>query len=108
MNEQTDIIKYSFFLHKGPTGRILCTYPADNNFFLLQVFYYDGSIRCFDKEQHLGLAIFALFLGVLVVILFPVLIFVISFKHFKVITFRTNYAALCIVLMKELVRIVIM
>lgn len=53
--------------------------------FVLQVYYYDGTFKCFtvDDIEHLCFAIIALVLGVLV-ILFPALILLISFKRYKV------------------------
>ena len=51
-------------------------------FFLIQVFFYDGSIKCF-QSSHLGVSIFAT-VGVVLVFLFPVLILIISFRTYKV------------------------
>ena len=51
---------------------------------ILQVFYYDGTIRCFYSKTHIGFAVFALVMGVVVILLFPVFILVISFKRFNV------------------------
>ncbi len=52
-----------------------------------QVFFYDGSITCF-QSYHLGVSIFAI-VGVVLVILFPVLILIISFRTYKVA--KSNY-----------------
>ena len=49
----------------------------------MQVFYFDGSITCFEGE-HLPFAIVALLLLVSVVVLGPVFIILISFKRYKV------------------------
>ena len=49
----------------------------------IQVYYYNGSMRCFHSA-HLAASIVALLLGVVVVLLFPVLILVISFRTYKV------------------------
>ena len=47
-----------------------------------QVFFYDGSITCFQSD-HLGVSIFAT-IGVILVVLFPILILIISFRTYKV------------------------
>ena len=49
----------------------------------MQVYFYDGSITCF-QSSHLGVSIFAT-IGVVLVIFFPVLILIISFRTYKVI-----------------------
>lgn len=51
----------------------------------IQVYYYDGTVLCF-KDVHLYIAIIALLLSIAVVVPFPLLIFLISFRRFKVHT----------------------
>lgn len=69
-------------------------YTADTCFSILQcvkvsgtdgeyAYNYNGSIKCFQSSKHLGLAVFALFLIVFVVLLFPVVILIISFRRYK-------------------------
>ena len=54
----------------------------------LQVYYYDGNFRCFSAEtekdiEHLRFAVVALIMVVLVM-LFPALVLLISFRRYKV------------------------
>lgn len=46
-------------------------------------YYYDGSITCFQPGKHLAPALFSIILVVFVVILFPIAIFVISYRRYK-------------------------
>lgn len=52
---------------------------------LFQRYYYNGNYKCFstDDLEHLSFAVVALILGVMV-ILFPAVVLLISFKRFKV------------------------
>ena len=55
-------------------------------FLTSQVYFYDGSFKCFTRDdlEYLCFAVFALVIGIFV-ILFPAFILLISFKRFKVI-----------------------
>ena len=49
----------------------------------LQVYYFDGTVPCF-QSTHLYISIVALILSIVVVVPFPLLILAISFRRFKV------------------------
>lgn len=49
----------------------------------LQVYYYDGTVKCF-QSTHIYISVVAVLLSISVVIPFPLLILVISYRRFKV------------------------